>query len=118
LDLALMGDEFITQQLIVPFEKEAIARAVADSVGLPLDEYPEFKDFFLAKPPPDQMRDPTAFDEDFDDDGAAVRHDRGELEGRAFMVDEFRRLGAIRIARESDERLHRAYDTTPDQDAA
>ena len=117
-DLALMGDEFITQQLIVPFEKEHIARAVASSVGLPLDEYPEFKDYFLAKPPPDQMRDPTAFDEDFDDDGAAVRHDRGELEGRAFMVDEFRRLGAIRIAREPDQRLHQAYDTTPDQDVA
>ena len=117
-DLALMGDEFITQQLIVPFEKEHIARAVAASVGLPLDEYPEFQDFFLAKPATDQMRDPTAFDEDVDDDGTAVRHDRGELEGRAFMVDEFRRLGAIRIAREPDERLHQAFDTTPDQEAA
>ena len=70
-DLALMGDEFITQQLIIPFEKDHIARAVAASVGIPLDEYPDIEDFFLAKPATDQMRDPTAFDEDFDDDGTA-----------------------------------------------
>lgn len=117
-DLALMGDEFITQQLIVPFEKESIARGVAASVGLPLDEYPDFQEFFLAKPAADQMRDPTAFDEDFDGIDDTGGQDRGALEGRAFMVDEFRRLGAIRIAREADEGLHRAYDTTPHEQAA
>lgn len=118
-DLALMGDEFITQQIIVPFEKEGIARAVASSVGLPLDEYPEFHDFFLAKAATDQMRDPTAFDDDLDGTGrTSGGHGRGELEGRAFFIDEFRRLGAIQVAREPDEAAHRAFDTTPDQGAA
>jgi AAA-like domain len=117
-DLALMGDEFITQQIIVPFEKEGIARAVAASVGLPLDEYPEFQDFFLAKAGADQMRDPTAFDDDVADAGRLTRGGRGGLQGRAFFIDEFRRLGAIQVAREPNEALHRAYDTTPDQGAA
>ena len=116
-DLALMGDEFITQQIIVPFEKEHIARSVAASVGLPLDEYPEFHDFFLAKAAPEQMRDPTAFDEDLTEGGATVPG-RGDLEGRAFFIDEFRRVGPIRVAREPDELLHQSYNTTPDQGAA
>ncbi|MGY4646218.1 hypothetical protein ACVWWN_000014 [Mycobacterium sp. URHB0021] len=117
-DLALMGDEFITQQIIVPFEKETIARSVAATVGLPLDEYPEFQDFFLAKPAADQMRDPTAFDEDAVDEAGTTARGRGDLEGRAFFIDEFRRLGSIRVAREPDEALHRLFDTTPDQGAA
>jgi AAA-like domain len=116
-DLALMGDEFVTQQVILPFEKEGIARAVAASVGLPLQEYPEFQDFFLAKAAPSQMRDPTAFDEDLTEEGT-LSQGRGDLEGRAFFVDEFGRLGSIRVAREPDEALHRAYDTTPGQGAA
>jgi hypothetical protein len=111
-----MGGEFITQQIIVPFEKEGIARAVASSVGLPLDEYPEFHDFFLAKAATNQMRDPTTFDHHLDDAGRAPG--RGDLEGRAFFIDEFRRLGAIQVAREPDEALHRAFDTTPNQGAA
>ncbi|KGI66042.1 ATP-binding protein (plasmid) [Mycolicibacterium rufum] len=115
-DLALMGDEFITQQIIVPFEKEGIARAVAASAGLPLDEYPEFQDFFLAAAGAEEMRDPTAFDDDHP--GPSKTTGSGSLQGRAFFIDEFRRLGAIQIAREPNEILHRAYDTTPDQGAA
>ena len=117
-DLALMGDEFIPQQIIVPFEKEGIARAVAGSVGLPLEEYPDFHDFFLAKASANEMRDPTAFDDDFDATDGSARRGRGELEGRAFFIDEFQRLGAIRVAPEPDVALHRAFDTTPDQGAA
>ena len=114
-DLALMGAEFITQQLIVPFEDEALARGVATKVGLPLEDYPEFTEYFLAQPPTEQLRDPTAFDPDFTDSPVQVAH-RGSLEGRAFLVDEFRRRGPIRVIGEPDPRLHRAYDTTPGQD--
>jgi hypothetical protein len=118
-DLARMGDEFITQQIIVPFEDERIARSVAEKIGLPLNEYPEFYEFFMAKPDPAEMRDPTAFDDDLDETGdRAGGHGRGDLEGRAFFVDEFLRLGPIQVAREPDEALHRAFDTTPDQGAA
>jgi hypothetical protein len=112
-DLALMGKEFVTQHLIVPFEDDELARKVAANIGLPLDDYPEFADYFLAATPPGQMRDPTAFDHHTASSGGA---DRGELEGRAFLVDEFRRRGPIRIAAEPDPRLHHAYDTTPAQD--
>ena len=63
-DLALMGKEFITQHLIVPFEDDGLARNVAANIGLPLDDYPEFAEYFLAATPPGQMRDPTAFDHD------------------------------------------------------
>ena len=112
-DLALMGKEFITQHLIVPFEDDELARNVAANIGLPLDDYPEFAEYFLAATPPGQMRDPIAFDHDTHPGGTT---DRGELEGRAFLVDEFRRRGPIRIAAEPDPRLHHAYDTTPAQD--
>ena len=108
-----MGKEFITQHLIVPFEDDEIARNVAANIGLPLDDYPEFAEYFLAATPPGQMRDPTAFDHDTHPGGTT---DRGELEGRAFLVDEFRRRGPIRIAAEPDPALHHAYDTTPAQD--
>ena len=114
-DLALMGAEFITQQIIVPFEDEKLAKQVAADVGLPLDDYPELADYFLAEPPDNELGDPTAFD-DFDaEDATGTSTDRGDLEGRAFLVDEFRRNGPIQIAREPDVRLHQAYDTTPDQ---
>ena len=62
-DLALMGDEFITQQLIMPFENEDLARQVAAKVGIRLDDYPDIEEFFLAQPSPEEMRDPTAFDD-------------------------------------------------------
>jgi hypothetical protein len=114
-DLALMGAEFITQQLIVPFEDDQIAHAVAAKLGLPLNDYPEFAEYFLAQPTGTQLRDPTAFDQHTDPTRPA---DRGDLEGRAFLVDEFRRRGPIRVAREPDPRLHYAYDTTPAQNPA
>ena len=62
-DLALMGDEFITQQLIMPFENEDLARQVAAKVGIRLDDYADIEEFFLAQPSSEEMRDPTAFDD-------------------------------------------------------
>ena len=62
-DLALMGDEFITQQLIMPFENEDLARQVAAKVGIRLDDYGDIEEFFLAQPSSEEMRDPTAFDD-------------------------------------------------------
>lgn len=111
-DLALMGKQFITQQIIVPFEDDETARAVAKDIGLPLDEYDAYTKYFLAEPPDSELGDPSAF-EDFDTEGTGTGG-RGDLEGRAFFVDEFRRCGPIQIAREPDARLHEAYDTTPD----
>jgi hypothetical protein len=108
-DLALMGDEFITQQLIMPFEKEALARAVAANIGLPLDDYPDIEEFFLGQPSPEEMRDPTAFDED----EAAPGAPRRARQGYGFFVDEFRRKSPIWVAPEPDPSIHHAYDTTP-----
>ena len=79
-DLALMGDEFITQQLIMPFENEDLARQVAAKVGIRLDDYPNIEEFFLAQPSPDEMRDPTAFD-DLDDNDTAAVPNRGSRRG-------------------------------------
>jgi hypothetical protein len=52
-DLTLMGDEFITQQLTMPFENEDLARQVAAKVGIRLDDYTDIEEFFLAQPSPD-----------------------------------------------------------------
>ena len=108
-DLALMGDQFITQQLIMPFENEDLARQVAAKVGIRLDDYPDIEEFFLAQPSTEEMRDPTAFD---DLDTAAGPH-RGARQGYGFFVDEFRRKSPIWVATEPDATLHHAYDTTP-----
>lgn len=108
-DLALMGDEFITQQLIMPFENEDLARQVAAKVGIRLDDYPDIEEFFLAQPSPEEMRDPTAFDNDED----AAAPNRGARQGYGFFVDEFGRKSPIWVATEPDAVLHHAYDTTP-----
>lgn len=108
-DLALMGDEFITQQLIMPFENEALARAVAAKIGLPLDDYPDIEEFFLGQPSADEMRDPTAFDDVDTDPGTPQR----ARQGCGFFVDEFRRKSPIWVAPEPDPSIHHAYDTTP-----
>jgi len=107
-DLALMGDEFLVQWLIMPFENEQLARDVAAKLGLPLHDLPGVEDYFLAQPSPDDMRDPTAFDEEAA--GGAGRRGR---QGLGFYVDEFMRKSPIRVAREPDPALHAAYDTTP-----
>ena len=112
-DLTLMGDKFITQQLIMPFEEDQIARQVAGRAGIRVDDYDDIEDYFIASPSPEQMRDPTAFD-DIDD---AANPDRGHREGYGFFVDEFRRPAPIRVAAEPDPVLHAAYDTTPGQAA-
>ncbi|OBG75816.1 MULTISPECIES: ATP-binding protein [unclassified Mycobacterium] len=108
-DLALMGDQFITQQLIMPFENEDLAREVAAKVGIRLDDYPDIEEFFLAQPSPDEMRDPTAFD----DPDTTAGPNRGDRQGYGFFVDEFRRKSPIWVASEPDPALHHAYDTTP-----
>lgn len=111
-DLALMGDEFITQQLIMPFENEDLARQVAAKVGIRLEDYPNIEEYFLAQPSPDEMRDPTAFDDLDDNDSAAVPN-RGSRRGYGFFVDEFSRKSPIWVASEPDADVHDAYDTTP-----
>ena len=113
-DLALMGDRFITQKLIMPFEDEDLARAVVPKVGIRIEDYPDIEEYFLAETPPDQMADPAAFDTDTL--GAAPL--RGDREGYGFFVDEFRRPAPIRVASEPDAAIHAAYDTTPGQGAA
>lgn len=111
-DLALMGDEFITQQLIMPFENEDLARQVAAKVGIRPEDYGDIEEFFLAQPSPEEMRDPTAFD---DDTAGAGGPDRGDRQGHGFFVDEFRRKSPIQVVTEPDPALHHAYDTTPGQ---
>lgn len=108
-DLALMGDQFITQQLIMPFENEDLARQVAAKVGIRLDDYPDIEEFFLAQPSPEEMRDPTAFD----DHETAASSNRGVRQGYGFFVDEFRRKSPIWVASEPDPAVHDSYDTTP-----
>jgi len=107
-DLALMGDKFITQQLIMPFENEELARHVATKVGIRADDYGDIEEFFLAQPSSAEMRDPTTFDED-----AGGAPDRGGRIGYGFFVDEFGRKSPIAVAAEPDRALHLAYDTTP-----
>ena len=110
-DLALMGDQFITQQLIMPFEDEHLAREVVQLAGIRLEDYPDIEEYFLAQPPADQMRDPTAFDADTHAEGTLP--DRGDREGYGFFVDEFRRPAPIRVARQPDPAVHASFDTTP-----
>lgn len=111
-DLALMGDEFITQQLIMPFENEDLARQVAAKVGIRPEDYGDIEELFLAQPTPEEMRDPTAFDDDTGHTGAT---NRGTRKGYGFFVDEFRRKSPMHVATEPDAALHHAYDTTPGQ---
>ncbi|MCB0939250.1 MAG: ATP-binding protein [Mycobacterium sp.] len=111
-DLALMGDQFITQQLIMPFEDEPLARKVVSLAGIRIEDYPDIEEYFLAQPAVEQMRDPTAFDaEDFTGDAATPQ--RGDREGFGFFVDEFRRPAPIRVIRQPDPAIHSAFDTTP-----
>lgn len=107
-DLTLMGDRFITQQLIMPFENEDLAKQVATKVGIRADDYGDIEEFFLAQPTPAEMRDPTAFDDD-----TAAGIDRGSRKGLGFFVDEFRRKSPIRVVAEPNQAIHAAYDTTP-----
>ena len=60
-DLELMGDQFITQKLIMPFEDDELARRVVPSTGIRLQDYPDIEEYFLARTPADQLRDPGAF---------------------------------------------------------
>ena len=111
-DLALMGDQFITQQLIMPFEDEPLARKVVSLAGIRIEDYPDIEEYFLAQPAVDQMRDPTAFDAE-ETTGSATVPQRGDREGYGFFVDEFRRPAPIRVIRQPDPSIHSAFDTTP-----
>lgn len=118
-DLTLMGDKFITQQLIMPFESDELAREVARRAGIRVEDYDDIEEYFLAEPSPEHMRDPTAFDDDeLTTLAPAGAPNRGDREGYGFFVDEFRRPAPIRVAAEPDPVLHAAYDTTPGRAAA
>ncbi len=106
-DLALMGDQFITQQLIMPFEDPRLARKVAERAGIHLSDHPGIEEHFLAQPAAEHMREPTAFDTPTP--GPAL----SDREGCGFFVDEFRRTAPIRVLRHPDPALHAAFDTTP-----
>lgn len=112
-DLALMGDQFITQQLIMPFEDETLARKVVTLAGIRLEDYPDIEEYFLAQPAVEQMRDPTAFDAEDHILGPDTTPHRGDREGYGFFVDEFRRPAPIRVIRQPDPAIHAAFDTTP-----
>jgi hypothetical protein len=84
---------------------------VVPTVGIRAEDYPDIEEYFLAETPPDQMRDPTAFDADTAEPGALP--DRGDREGFGFFVDEFRRPAPIRVASEPDPTVLAAFDTTP-----
>jgi hypothetical protein len=88
-DLALMGDQFITQKLIMPFEDHDLARRVVATSGIRAADYPDIEENFLAHP------------------------HRGDRQGYGYFVDEFRRIAPIRVAAEPDQAVHRAFDTTP-----
>lgn len=118
-DLKLMGDKFITQQLIMPFESSELAREVARRAEIRVEDYDDIEQYFLAEPAAEDMRDPTSFDDDaHTHTPTSVIPNRGDREGYGFYVDEFRRPAPIRVAAEPDPALHTAYDTTPGQDAA
>jgi hypothetical protein len=109
-DLELMGDQFITQKLIMPFEDDELARRVVPTTGIRLADYPDIEEYFLARAPADQLRDPGAFPGAAADFGGP---DRGDRQGYGFFVDEFRRVAPIRVAAEPDHAVHAAFDTTP-----
>jgi AAA-like domain len=117
-DLKLMGDKFITQQLIMPFEDHQLAREVARRTGIRLEDYDDIEAYFLAEPAAEDMRDPTCFDDDTQPHTLGGAPDRGDREGYGFFVDEFRRPAPIRVAAEPDPVVHAAYDTTPGRSAA
>jgi hypothetical protein len=109
-DLELMGDQFITQKLIMPFEDDDLARRVVPTTGIRLADYPDIEEYFLARTPADQLRDPGTLSSAAADFGAARRGDR---QGCGYFVDEFRRVAPIRVAAEPDRGVHDAFDTTP-----
>jgi hypothetical protein len=108
-----MGDQFITQQLIMPFEDEALARKVVTLAGIKIADHPDIEEHFLAQPAAEEMRDPTAFDTEDHRPGVGGGPRRGDREGIGFFVDEFRRPAPIRVIRQPDPHIHAAFDTTP-----
>lgn len=106
-DLKLMGAQFITQKLIMPFEDEQLARAVVEMVGIRAEDYPDIEAHFIGEPDPADMADHNGWD------GAAARPDRGDRQGFGFFVDEFRRRAPIYVAAEPEAGAHHAFDTTP-----
>jgi hypothetical protein len=89
-DLELMGDQFITQKLIMPFEDDDLARRIVPTTGIRLQDYPDIEEYFLAQ----------------------TSH-RGDRQGYGFFVDEFRRVAPVRVAAEPEQAVHAAFDTTP-----
>ena len=108
-DLALMGDQFITQQLIMPFENEDLARQSPPRSASASTTTPTSKNFSLPNPAPRKCATPPP---STTSKPPPAPH-RGARQGYGFFVDEFRRKSPIWVATEPDTTLHHAYDTTP-----
>ena len=108
-DLELMGDQFITQKLIMPFEDDELARRVVPTTGIRLPITPTSRSTSWPAHRPTSCvigrvpRRGSNF-------GATYR---GDGQGYGFFVDEFRRVAPIRVAAEPDHAVHAAFDTTP-----
>jgi hypothetical protein len=87
-DLARMGDEFLTQKLIMRFEDERLSTDVLAWAGINPAEYPDVVTHFT-EPSTEQ--------------------------GQGFFVDEFRRVGPVQVIAETNPTLAAAFDTTPGQ---
>ena len=90
-DLRRMGDEFLTQKLIMRFEDPRLATEALAWGGIDPIEYPGIATNFT---------------------DASSTHQRGQ----GFFVDEFRRIGPVQVISEADPALAVAFDTTPGGD--
>ena len=94
-DLERMGDEFLTQKLIMKFEDPRLATEVLTWAGVDPAEYPGVVAHFT------------------DTVGTMAMGAAGSTPGTGFFVDEFRRIGPVRVLPETDPARAAAFDTTP-----
>ena len=110
-DLALMGDQFITQKLIMPFEDDELARRVVPTAGIRAAGLPRHRGPLPCRTPPGAAARPHRVRRDCT--AAPSGGTRGDAEGFGFFVDEFRRPAPVRVVAEPDAAVHAAFDTTP-----